>query len=92
MSGHPQATSIRPDSTPPTTQRDPGDRTHTGGVEKSDPVMFRLRRVADENWQIQAFCQGAKIEHIITFGDEEAAKQWLADESPTWAQGMRRTK
>jgi hypothetical protein len=52
----------------------------------TDLIIFKPQRIADHNWQVRAFCPGAKIEYIPGFQSEEAAKNWIASSQPqAWA-------
>ena len=51
----------------------------------SDLIIFKLQRIADDDWQVRAFCPGARIEYITGFKNEDAAKQWIASsQSSAW--------
>ena len=86
MSRHPAAASGRPPLSPPSTQRDLDNPPDIGGIKPS--VTFRVRRIADENWQIAVSCPSLKTEYTISFASRIEAAQWLASESSTWTMGM----
>jgi hypothetical protein len=86
MSRHPAAASERPALSPPITQRDLDNPPDIGGIKTS--VIFRVRRVAAENWQITVSCPSLKTEYTISFATRIEAAQWLASESSTWTKGM----
>jgi hypothetical protein len=86
MSRHPAAASGRPPLSPPRTQPDPANPPDIGGIKPS--VTFRVRRIADENWQITVSCPSLETEYTISFSSRIEAAQWLASESSTWTLGM----
>jgi hypothetical protein len=43
----------------------------------SDLIIFKPQRIANDDWQVRAFCPGAKIEYITGFKTEDAAKEWI---------------
>jgi hypothetical protein len=86
MSRHPATASGRPPLSPPSTQPDPDDPPDIGGVKPS--VTFRVRRIADENWQITVSCSSLETECTISFASRTEAAQWLASESATWTKGI----
>jgi|HubBroStandDraft_6_1064221.scaffolds.fasta_scaffold2453350_2 hypothetical protein len=49
-------------------------------------IIFKPQLIADGDWQVRAFCPGARIEYITGFKTEDAALQWIAgSESDAWA-------
>jgi hypothetical protein len=86
MSRHPAVAPGRPASPPPTAQRDPDGPPDIDS--RKTPVVFRVRRIADENWQITVSCPDLKTEYTISFASRTEAAQWLASESETWTMGM----
>jgi hypothetical protein len=60
-------------------------RPHIRRMSLSDLIIFQPQRIADDDWQVRAFCPRATIEYITGFKSEEAAKAWIAgSESFAW--------
>jgi hypothetical protein len=55
-------------------------------MPKSHLIIFKPQRIADDDWQVRAFCPGARIEYIPGFKTEDAATEWIADKSAAWAE------
>ena len=54
-------------------------------MAKSHLILFKPKMIAGGDWQVRAYCQGARIEYITGFKTEEAAVQWIGGESEAWA-------
>jgi hypothetical protein len=52
---------------------------------KSPRVIFKLQRIAEGDWQIQAHCPGAEIRYINGLKSKEEVDEWLAgDRKIAW--------
>jgi hypothetical protein len=55
-----------------------------------DLIIFKPQRIADDDWQVRAFCPGATIEYIVGFKSEHATKEWIASSrSAAWQEAWR---
>jgi len=43
-------------------------------------VIFRPERVEEDDWQIRAYCSGARIEYITGFLSRAEIDEWLSGE------------
>jgi hypothetical protein len=50
---------------------------HIGVMSKSPRVTFSPKRIADDDWQIEAHCQGAEIRYITGFASKAEVDAWL---------------
>jgi hypothetical protein len=54
-------------------------------MSKSPRVIFRPKRVAEGDWQIEAHYSGAEIRYITGFASKTAVDEWLAgDRKIAW--------
>jgi hypothetical protein len=55
------------------------DPAHIGRMAKtkSPRVTFRLHRVAEDDWQIEAHCPGVDVRHIKGFKTKAEIDEWL---------------
>jgi hypothetical protein len=44
------------------------------------PVIFKVQKVSEGNWQIACRCPGGKIDYVTGFLDEQSTENWLASE------------
>jgi hypothetical protein len=49
-------------------------------MKKSPRVIFSPKRIADDDWQIEAQCPGAEIRYVKGLISKAAADEWLAGE------------
>ena len=49
-------------------------------MSKSPRVIFSTKRIADDDWQIEAHCPGAEIRYIKGLTSKADADDWLAGE------------
>jgi len=40
-------------------------------------VIFKIKRIAEDDWQFDAHCPGAEIRHIKGFKSKAEADEWL---------------
>jgi hypothetical protein len=50
---------------------------HTGGMSKSPRVTFSIKRIAEDDWQIEANYPGAEIRFIKGLTSKADADAWL---------------
>lgn len=54
----------------------------------SDHFIFKLQRIEDGDWQVQAHCPGAVIEYVTGFKSESEASEWTTgDAGRKWKSG-----
>jgi hypothetical protein len=53
---------------------------HIARMGKSPRVIFKLQRIAEGDWQIQAHCPGCEIRYINGFKSRAGIDEWLAGE------------
>lgn len=46
-------------------------------MAKSPRVTFKMLRIADDDWQIQADCPGTETRHIKGFKNKAKVDEWL---------------
>ena len=46
-------------------------------MAKSPRVIFKYKRLAEGEWQIEAHCPGAEIRHIKGFTSKTEVDEWL---------------
>jgi hypothetical protein len=49
-------------------------------MKKSPRVTFTPKRLADENWQIEAHCPGTDVRFINGFASKTEIDEWLSGE------------
>jgi hypothetical protein len=47
-------------------------------MSKSPRVIFKMQRIAEDDWQIQAHCEGAEIRYIKGFKTKAEIDEWLS--------------
>jgi hypothetical protein len=50
---------------------------HIRGMAKSPRVVFKLQRVAEGDWQVQAHCPGVDIRYVNGFKTKAEVDEWL---------------
>jgi hypothetical protein len=63
------------------------DRAHIGSMVKSDHIVFKAMRNADDKWDVLAHCPGVpQPQYIGTFVNEDKAGEWIvSSRSAAWA-------
>jgi hypothetical protein len=47
-------------------------------MSKSPRVTFKMLRIAEDDWQIEAVCPGAETQHIKGFKSKAEVDEWMA--------------
>jgi hypothetical protein len=47
-------------------------------MSKSPRIIFKIQRIEDGDWQIQAHCPGAEIRYVKGFKSKVEIDEWLA--------------
>jgi hypothetical protein len=55
----------------------------------TDHTIFKIRRIAEDDWQIEAHSPGAEVRYITGFKSEGSAMTWIEDgRSREWAKAQ----
>jgi hypothetical protein len=50
---------------------------HIGSMSKSPRVIFTQKRIAEDDWQIEAHCPGAEIRYIKGLTSKADVDEWI---------------
>jgi hypothetical protein len=53
------------------------EKRHVGAMSKSPRVTFKYKRIAEDDWQIEAHYPGAEIRYIKPFKSKAEIDEWL---------------
>jgi hypothetical protein len=53
------------------------EQEHIGRMKKSPRVTFKMQRIAEGDWQIEAECPGSETQHIKGLKSKEEVDEWL---------------
>jgi hypothetical protein len=53
------------------------EKRHVGAMSKSPRVTFKYKRIAEDDWQIEAPYPGAEIRYIKPFKSKAEIDEWL---------------
>jgi hypothetical protein len=55
----------------------PLPRAYFAGMSKSPRVVFKMQRIAEDNWQILAECPGTETKYIKGLKSKAEVDEWL---------------